>query len=59
MDKGGPAARLIQNFQWSNDEQDAVASFIAKYKMSPDEAARRWIEANPDRVDDWLTKAKP
>ena len=59
VEKGGPAARLIQNFQWSNDEQDTVASFIAKYKMSPDEAAKRWTEANPDRVEDWLTKAKP
>jgi glycine betaine/proline transport system substrate-binding protein len=59
MDKRGPAARLIENFQWSNDEQDTVASFIAKYKMSPDEAAKRWVEANPDRVEDWLTKAKP
>ena len=58
-DKGGPAYRLVQNFQWSNEEQDAVASFIAKYKMKPEEAARRWIEANPDRVDDWLTKDKP
>jgi hypothetical protein len=59
VDKGGPAARLVQNFQWSNDEQDTVASFIAKYEMSPDEAAKRWVEANPDRVEDWLTKAKP
>jgi glycine betaine/proline transport system substrate-binding protein len=59
MDKGGPAARLMRNFQWSNDEQDTVASFIAKYKMSPDEAAKRWVEANPDRVEDWLTKSKP
>lgn len=49
----------MKNFQWSNDEQDTVASFIAKYKMSPDEAAKRWIEANPDRAEDWLTKAKP
>lgn len=58
MDAGGPAARLVKNFQWSNDEQDAVASFIAKYKMSPDEAARRWVEANPDRAEDWLSADK-
>ncbi|WP_218920576.1 ABC transporter substrate-binding protein [Lentzea guizhouensis] len=58
-DRGGPAYRLVKNFQWSNDEQNTVASFIAKYKMSPDEAAKRWIEANPDRVEDWLSQDKP
>ena len=58
-DRGGPAYRLVKNFQWSNDEQNTVASFIAKYKMSPDEAAKRWVEANPDRVEDWLARDKP
>ncbi|GLZ34826.1 glycine/betaine-binding protein [Lentzea sp. NBRC 105346] len=58
-DAGGPAYNLVKQFQWSNEEQNTVASFIAKYKMTPDEAAKRWVEANPDRVDDWLTKAKP
>jgi glycine betaine/proline transport system substrate-binding protein len=59
VDANSPAYRLVKNFEWTNDEQNAVASFIAKYKMSPDEAAKRWVEANPDRVDDWLTKDKP
>ena len=55
LDKSGsPAADLIKNFRISNDDQNLVSTDIAENGMSPDDAAKKWIEANPDKVDAWL-----
>jgi glycine betaine/proline transport system substrate-binding protein len=51
---GSPAAELARKFRWTNDDQNAVARSIAVDKLSADEAARRWVEANPDKVNAWL-----
>ena len=40
----------MKNFQWTNDDQNQVAKYIAKDKMDPDDAAKKWIDANPDKV---------
>ena len=55
-DSGGPGYQLVKNFQWTNTEQNTVASFMDVYKMRPEEAAKRWAEANPDRIEEWLGK---
>jgi glycine betaine/proline transport system substrate-binding protein len=54
-DSGSPAVKLVQNWKWSNDDQDVVAGYIAKDKMSPTAAADKWIKANPDKVKQWLS----
>lgn len=54
MDSGSPAATLIKNFNWTNDDQNEVAKYISEDKMSDDEAAEKWVEANQDKVDAWL-----
>ena len=54
MDKNGPAAKLVKAFQWTNDDQNLVARYIAQDKMSPDAAAKKWVEANRPKVDAWL-----
>jgi glycine betaine/proline transport system substrate-binding protein len=51
---GSPAAELAKKFQWTNDDQDSVARSIAVDKMSPDDAAKKWVEANADKVKAWL-----
>ena len=51
---GSPAVQLIKNFQWTNADQDLVASYIGQDNMSPDDAAKKWIAANPDKVNAWL-----
>jgi glycine betaine/proline transport system substrate-binding protein len=51
---GSPAVSLIKNFQWTNDDQNLVATYIAKDGMSPTAAAQKWIDANPDKVAAWL-----
>ena len=54
MDSGSPAATLVQNFTWTNDDQNQVASYITSDGMSPEDAAAKWIADNPDKVDAWL-----
>jgi len=49
-----PAVDLIKNFEWTNDDQNLVASWIGQDGMSPDDAAAKWIEDNQDKVDAWL-----
>jgi glycine betaine/proline transport system substrate-binding protein len=51
---GSPAVSLVRNFSWTNDDQNEVALSIAKDKLSPEEAAKKWVEANPDQVGAWL-----
>lgn len=54
IEENGPAAQLVENFTWTNDDQNSVALSIAKDGMSPEDAATQWIDANPDKVDAWL-----
>jgi glycine betaine/proline transport system substrate-binding protein len=53
-ESGSPAYTLVKNFKWTNDDQNLVAKYIAEDKMSPEEAAQKWVEDNPDKVDAWL-----
>ncbi len=49
-----PAVTLVKNFHWTNADQNKVAEYIAKDKMSPTAAAKKWIADNPDKVKAWL-----
>jgi glycine betaine/proline transport system substrate-binding protein len=51
---GSSAVGLVKNFHWTNDDQNQVAEYIAKDKMSPTAAAKKWVDANPDKVAAWL-----
>lgn len=54
---GSPAAKLIKNFTWTNADQNLVAKYITANKMTPDAAAKKWVDANPDKVKAWVGKA--
>ena len=54
QDSGSPAVSLVKNFTWTNDDQNLVAKYIAQDGMKPDDAAKKWVEANPDKVKAWL-----
>jgi glycine betaine/proline transport system substrate-binding protein len=56
-DSGSPAVDLVKAFTWTNDDQNLVAKYIAQDQMDPDDAAKKWIDANPDKVDAWLKAA--
>lgn len=53
-ESGSPAVALVQNFQWTNDDQNLVAKYIVEDGMSPEDAAKKWVEDNQDKVDAWL-----
>ena len=53
-ESGSPAWDVVKNFKWTNDDQNVVAKYIAEDKMPADEAAAKWIEDNPDKVEAWL-----
>ncbi|HEY0442593.1 MAG TPA: ABC transporter substrate-binding protein [Candidatus Limnocylindrales bacterium] len=51
---GSPAYDVIKNFKWTNEDQDAVAADITDGGMSDDAAAKKWLDANPDKWKAWL-----
>jgi glycine betaine/proline transport system substrate-binding protein len=55
-DSGSPAYDLVKNFRWTNEDQNAVARMIAVDKLTPDQAAEKWITQNQSKVDAWLGK---
>jgi glycine betaine/proline transport system substrate-binding protein len=51
---GSPAVGLVKKFTISNEDQNLVSTDIAEKGMSPDDAAKKWIDANSDKVKAWL-----
>ncbi|MDQ0753309.1 glycine betaine/proline transport system substrate-binding protein [Streptomyces africanus] len=51
---GSPAYDLVKKFNWTNDDQNTVAKYIAVDKMAPEAAAKKWVEANRGKVDAWI-----
>lgn len=51
---GSPAFTLISKFNWTNEDQDLVAAYITDQNMSDDAAAKKWLDANPDKWKAWL-----
>ena len=54
VEANSPAYKLVKAFQWTNDDQNLVAKYIAEDKMDAEDAAKKWVEANQDKVDAWL-----
>ncbi|WP_412740763.1 ABC transporter substrate-binding protein [Krasilnikovia sp. MM14-A1259] len=54
VDSGSPAADLIKNFRWTNDDQNAVARDITVKKLSRDDAAKRWLDTHRSTWQQWL-----
>ena len=55
-DGNSTAYQFIKNFQWSNDDQNIVAGYIARDNMTPDAAAKKWMDANTDKWKAWIPK---
>ncbi|MFI1353077.1 ABC transporter substrate-binding protein [Streptomyces sp. NPDC020898] len=51
---GSPAYDLVKNFTWTNEDQNTVAKYIAEDKMTPEAAAKKWVDANRAKVDAWI-----
>ena len=53
-ESGSPAVPVLEKFTLTNDEQEEVAKWIAGDKMDPDEAGQKFVEENPEKVQEWL-----
>ena len=54
VDEDSAAVTLVENFQWTNEDQNLVAKYISQDGMSAEDAAAKWVEDNPDKVEEWL-----
>lgn len=50
----GDAATFIKNFSWGNKDQNSVADAITNKNMTPEDAAKQWIDANPTVWQKWM-----
>ncbi|MCY0918441.1 MULTISPECIES: ABC transporter substrate-binding protein [unclassified Streptomyces] len=53
-DDGGKAAGFLKKFHWTVAEQNEVALMIAEEKLSPQQAAKKWVERNEDVWRPWI-----
>lgn len=51
---GGKAAQFLRNFEWGEDDQNAVAKMIAGDGLSPTGAAKKWAKENEGIWKKWL-----
>lgn len=54
VEEDGPAYRFLDNWQWTNEQQNEVARMIADEGIDSSEAAEIWVDENPDVWREWL-----
>jgi len=54
MVSGSPAATLVRNFRWTNDDQNQVAGDMTDRGLSADQAAKKWLDAHQAAWRAWL-----
>jgi glycine betaine/proline transport system substrate-binding protein len=53
-DSGSPAYKVLKKMKLTNDDQELVAKAIAGDKVDPEDAGRKWVKDNADKVQQWL-----
>jgi glycine betaine/proline transport system substrate-binding protein len=51
---GGDAAAMIKKWTWTNADQNEVADMITNQNMTPEVAAKTWVDANEAVWKAWL-----
>jgi glycine betaine/proline transport system substrate-binding protein len=51
---GSPAYAMLKKMKLTNDDQELVAKAIADDKVDPEDAGKKWVKDNPDKVKAWL-----
>jgi glycine betaine/proline transport system substrate-binding protein len=54
-ESGSPAYDVLSKMKLTNEDQEAVAKAIAGDKKDPEDAAKEWVDANQDTVQEWLS----
>lgn len=52
---GGEAADFLKKFEWSTEDQNEVALMIADQKLTPQEAAEKWVDGHESTWKKWLS----
>ncbi|MEU6479538.1 ABC transporter substrate-binding protein [Streptomyces sp. NPDC047017] len=52
---GGKAAAFLKKFRWTTEDQNEVSLMIAEQKLSPQEAAKKWVDSHPGEWKKWLS----
>jgi glycine betaine/proline transport system substrate-binding protein len=50
----GPGYALVKNFTWKNADQNQVADWITNDNMTAEDAAKKWLNANPTVWQAWM-----
>lgn len=53
---GGEAAAFLKNFKWTTEDQNEVSLMIADQKLTPEEAAKKWVAGHESTWRAWLPK---
>ena len=51
---GGAAATFLKNWKWTNADQNSVADAITNKDMTPEAAAKQWVDANEAVWKAWI-----
>ncbi|MFD6285752.1 ABC transporter substrate-binding protein [Streptomyces sp. NPDC060205] len=53
---GGGAAAFLKKFKWTTEDQNEVSLLIAEQKLSPEEAAKKWVRGHERTWRTWLAR---
>ena len=53
-DTGGKAYQLVQNFKWTNDDQNLVSDYITNQGMTAEKAAEKWVTEHEATWKPWI-----
>lgn len=51
---GGKAAAFLKKFKWTTEDQNQVSLLIANEKLSPQDAAKKWVDSHASTWRAWL-----
>ncbi|MFE7898953.1 ABC transporter substrate-binding protein [Streptomyces sp. NPDC057424] len=54
-ENGGKAAAFLKKFKWTTEDQNEVSLMIADKKMTPEEAAKKWVDSHESTWKKWLS----
>jgi glycine betaine/proline transport system substrate-binding protein len=53
--RGGKAAAFLKKFRWTTEDQNEVSLMIAEQKLTPEQAAKKWVDGHASTWKAWLS----
>lgn len=54
QDENPRAYEILENFSWTVEDMQQVMAYLQD-DLSPDAAARKWMDENPEQVNEWVS----